>query len=65
MGISRDEFDDLRAQVAAQKFMINAILIGLAERMYSPSPMLRFLWSPPSRALTGCRIRIRKRSLLT
>ncbi len=32
MGISRDEFDDLRAQVAAQKFMINAILIGLAEK---------------------------------
>jgi hypothetical protein len=32
MGISREEFDDLRAQVAAQKFMMNAILIGLVDK---------------------------------
>jgi hypothetical protein len=32
MEISRDEFDDLRAQVAAQKFMMNAILIGLVDK---------------------------------
>jgi hypothetical protein len=32
MGISRNEFDDLRAQVAAQKFMTNAILIGLVDK---------------------------------
>jgi hypothetical protein len=32
MGISRDELDDLRAQAAAQKFMINAILIGLVDK---------------------------------
>jgi hypothetical protein len=32
MRISRDEFDDLRAQVAAQKFMLNAVLIGLVDK---------------------------------
>jgi hypothetical protein len=32
MEISRDEFDDVKAQVAAQKFMINAILIGLLDK---------------------------------
>jgi hypothetical protein len=32
MEISRDEFDDLRAQVAAQKFIMNAVLIGLVHK---------------------------------
>jgi len=32
MEISRNEFDDLRAQVTAQKFMMNAILIGLVDK---------------------------------
>ena len=32
MPISDDEVDDLRAQVAAQKFILNAVLIGLVHK---------------------------------